>query len=318
MALARAKKKTTAAVVALSGAALATCGAYAHAASSSASAASTPPAAATRSATNPAPTASSAVPSTTRPGTPAPSSSGSSTPSPSGPGNTASHGPSTASQGSGSTLERGVPAASGGGPLGIDSIQHTTEAGGRSVALTFDDGPDPSWTPQVLALLAQHHAKATFCEIGPNAARYPYLAKEITAAGHRLCDHSVHHNEQQSRKPLAYNTNEIVQAQQDIANAAGPGAKLWYYRAPGGDFSPAIRNIAGQRGLRPLGWTIDSEDWKRPGAATILQNINKELKPGGVILMHDAGGNRSQTVQALAKLLDQLDTQGYTYNFPAR
>jgi peptidoglycan/xylan/chitin deacetylase (PgdA/CDA1 family) len=199
-----------------------------------------------------------------------------------------------------------------------DLIEHAAEGGGRTVALTFDDGPDPRWTPQILRLLAQHHAKATFCEIGPNARANPGLVKRITAAGHRLCDHSVHHDEQQSHKSVDYNRHEIVDAQRDIAAAAGPGAKLWYYRAPGGDFSPAIREIAAARGLRPLGWTVDSEDWKRPGVNVILDNINTELKPGAVVLMHDAGGDRTQTVEALRILLDRLDAAGYTYAFPRR
>ncbi|CCB72844.1 MULTISPECIES: polysaccharide deacetylase family protein [Streptomycetaceae] len=198
------------------------------------------------------------------------------------------------------------------------TISHGVEGGGKSVALTFDDGPDPRWTPQVLALLAKHHAKATFCEIGPNAQRYPYLTKEIVAAGDRLCDHSVHHDEKQSGKGFDYNVHEIVDAQNDIAGAAGNGGKVWYYRAPGGDFSPMIRGIAADHGLRPLGWTDDANDWRRPGVDGILRNVNSNLRPGAVILMHDGGGDRSQTVAALARLLDQLDAQGYGYAFPAR
>jgi peptidoglycan/xylan/chitin deacetylase (PgdA/CDA1 family) len=188
------------------------------------------------------------------------------------------------------------------------------------VALTFDDGPDPRWTPRILELLAQHHAQATFCEIGPNAQASPGLVKRITAAGHRLCDHSVHHDERQSSKSVEYNRHEIVDAQREIAAAAGPGtgARLWYYRAPGGDFSPVIRGIAAAHGLRPLGWTDDSEDWKRPGATTIVNNVMGELQPGGIVLMHDGGGDRSQTVEALALLLDRLDAAGCTYTFPAR
>lgn len=202
---------------------------------------------------------------------------------------------------------------------GVDqSIQHGTDTGGKSVALTFDDGPDPTWTPKVLQVLAAHHAKATFCEIGPNAAAHPDLVKQITAAGHRLCDHSVHHDEAQSGKSADYNRHEIVDAQQEISRAAGPGDPVWYYRAPGGDFSPAIRAIAAGHGLRPLGWTVDSEDWRRPGVDSILENVNTELKPGGIILMHDGGGDRSQTVQALGTLLDRLDAAGYTYTFPGR
>ncbi|WP_258053325.1 polysaccharide deacetylase family protein [Streptomyces sp. Ru72] len=203
-------------------------------------------------------------------------------------------------------------------PAGYDVlVSHGVEGSGKSVALTFDDGPDPRWTPQVLALLAQHHAKATFCEIGPLARRYPYLTKAIVAAGDRLCDHSVHHDEQQSRKPVEYNIREIVDAKREITDAAGNGAKPMYYRAPGGDWSPTIRGIAGANHLQPLGWSDDANDWRRPGVDGILRNINQDLRPGAIILMHDGGGDRSQTVQALARLLNQLDAQGYTYGFPA-
>lgn len=199
------------------------------------------------------------------------------------------------------------------------SIQHGVEAPGRSVALTFDDGPNPVWTPEVLDVLSRHHAKATFCEIGPNARAHPDLVRRIVAAGHRLCDHSVHHDEAQSRKSQVYNQHEILDARDEIARAAGSGsAPLWYYRAPGGDFSPAIRAIAAGNGLRPLGWTVDSEDWRRPGTNAILATVNRELKPGSIVLMHDGGGDRSQTVRALAVLLDRLDAAGYTYTFPQR
>ncbi|MGV9249012.1 polysaccharide deacetylase family protein [Streptomyces sp. NPDC003710] len=203
-------------------------------------------------------------------------------------------------------------------PTGSDAVVgHGVEGSGKSVALTFDDGPDPRWTPQVLALLAQHHAKATFCEVGPLAQRYPYLTKAIVASGDRLCDHSVHHDEQQSRKPVEYNIHEIVDAKREITNAAGNGAKLMYYRAPGGDWSPTIRGIAGANHLQPLGWSDDANDWRRPGVDGILRNINQDLRPSAIILMHDGGGDRSQTVQALARLLNQLDAQGYSYGFPA-
>ncbi|WP_265558679.1 polysaccharide deacetylase family protein [Streptomyces hygroscopicus] len=222
---------------------------------------------------------------------------------------------------SGSASQSGSANAAGqlpSAPTGSDRVIWSgVEGSGKSVALTFDDGPDPQWTPQVLALLAQHHAKATFCEIGPLAQRYPNLTKAIIAGGDRLCDHSVHHDEQQSRKPVEYNIHEIVDAKREISDAAGNGAKLMYYRAPGGDWSTTVRVIAGANHLRPLGWSDDANDWRRPGVDGILRNINQDLRPGAIILMHDGGGDRSQTVQALARLLHQLDAQGYSYGFPA-
>ncbi|WP_042384791.1 polysaccharide deacetylase family protein [Streptacidiphilus melanogenes] len=188
--------------------------------------------------------------------------------------------------------------------------------GEKTVALTFDDGPSPQWTPQILALLAKYHAHATFCEIGPEAQAAPAVVKQVLAGGNRLCDHSVHHNEAMSTRGLAYETNEIVGAKQMIEQAGGPGTEVSWFRAPGGDFTPEIRGISAKNGLRPLAWSIDTNDWKRPGVASIVADVKKNVRPGSIILMHDAGGNRSQTVAALGQLLPWLMQQGYSINFP--
>ncbi|SEK69167.1 polysaccharide deacetylase family protein [Streptacidiphilus jiangxiensis] len=188
--------------------------------------------------------------------------------------------------------------------------------GEKTVALTFDDGPSGTWTPRILAELAKYNAHATFCEIGPNATANPGAVKQVLAAGDRLCDHSVHHNEAMSKRGLAYETNEIVGAKQMIEQAGGEGTQVSWFRAPGGDFSPEIRQISAENGLRPLAWSVDTNDWKRPGVAAIVATVKKEVKPGSIILMHDGGGDRSQTVAALAQLLPWLVQQGYSINFP--
>ncbi|MCF2527114.1 polysaccharide deacetylase family protein [Yinghuangia soli] len=195
-------------------------------------------------------------------------------------------------------------------------ITRETEAGGKAVALTIDDGPDPRSTPQMLDLLKQHNAKATFCMLGPAAKAHPDLVKRVAAEGHRLCNHSMSHNVRQSSESEDYNRNEIVEANRLIQEAAGPDAKIWYYRAPGGDFKPWIRDIAAENGLRPLGWNVDSDDWKRDGTAAIVDRLKQQIKPGRVALLHDGGGERSQSVAALAEILDHLDAEGYTYSFP--
>ncbi|MFI9273391.1 polysaccharide deacetylase family protein [Kitasatospora sp. NPDC052896] len=196
------------------------------------------------------------------------------------------------------------------------STVYSTATGGHTVALTFDDGPGP-YTGQVLDLLAQYHAKATFCEIGPQATANPALVKRIIAAGHRLCDHTVHHPQPMRTLPHDQQVSEIDGAKDMIAKAGGPGTQVTWYRAPGGDFTTGTSQIAVQDGLRPLGWTVDPRDWARPGVDSIVATVKQELRPGGIILMHDGGGDRSQTVDALRQLLPWLVQQGYTFDFPA-
>ncbi|MHA6761723.1 polysaccharide deacetylase family protein [Streptacidiphilus sp. PAMC 29251] len=197
-------------------------------------------------------------------------------------------------------------------------LEYTTGAKDKSIALTFDDGPSPVYTPQILAVLAQYHAHATFCEIGPHAKANPAMVKAIRAAGDQLCDHTVSHNEAMSKKSLQYQTKEIVDAKSMIEKAGGSGTQVSWFRAPGGDFSPPNRQIAAQNGLRPLAWSVDTNDWKRPGVSKIVSTVHQELGKGAIILMHDGGGDRSQTVAALKQLLPELVAAGYSFDFPAK
>ncbi|GAA2833620.1 polysaccharide deacetylase family protein [Kitasatospora sp. CM 4170] len=196
------------------------------------------------------------------------------------------------------------------------SVVRSTASGGRTVALTFDDGPGPA-TGQVLDLLAQYGAKATFCQIGQQAAANPALVKRIIAAGHRLCDHSVDHPQPFAALSHDRAGYEIAHAQEQIVRAGGPGTRVSWFRAPGGGFTADNQRIAAGLGLRPLGWSVDPRDWSRPGAASIVASVQSQLRPGGVVLLHDGGGDRSQTVAALKQLLPWLVAQGYRFDFPA-
>ncbi|MFE9566497.1 polysaccharide deacetylase family protein [Streptomyces sp. NPDC006487] len=198
-----------------------------------------------------------------------------------------------------------------------ESFAKTSEGGPHTVDITIDDGPSPAWTPKVLAVLAQNHVHATFCMIGKNAAKYPALVKQVAAAGNRLCDHSVDHDMTMDKKPADYQKWEILKGQNMIDRAAG-GPAAMYYRAPGGAFTPTSRGIAARHGLRPLGWDVDPRDWSRPGTANIITTVKEELKDGPIILFHDGGGNRSQTVAALRYLLPWFKQQGYGFSFPAQ
>ncbi|MGE7433208.1 polysaccharide deacetylase family protein [Kitasatospora sp. NPDC001175] len=214
----------------------------------------------------------------------------------------------------GSTAPAPPPAASA--PGGTTSIVYRAASAGRTVALTFDDGPS-QYTGQILDLLAQYGAHATFCQIGPQASARPAVVKRVLAEGHRLCDHTVHHPQPMHTLSHERQAYEIAAAKEMIGEAGGPGTEVAWFRAPGGDFSAENRLIAVQHGMRPLGWSVDTRDWSRPGVASIVAAVQHGLRPGGVVLMHDGGGDRSQTVAALRQLLPWLTTHGYTFDFPA-
>ncbi|OIK04866.1 hydrolase [Streptomyces monashensis] len=196
-------------------------------------------------------------------------------------------------------------------------IAHASDGGEHAVNITIDDGPDPVWTPQVLQVLRENGVKATFCMIGPQAQAHPDLVRQVVAAGHRLCDHTVSHDTTMDKKSEAYQSQQILDAEQQITKASG-GVRPMYYRAPGGAFTPYSRRLAASHGMRPLGWNVDSKDFERPGTRTIVATVRGELSNGPTILFHDAGGERSQTVAALRILLPQLKQQGYSFGFPVR
>ncbi|MFE6826643.1 polysaccharide deacetylase family protein [Streptomyces sp. NPDC057690] len=194
-------------------------------------------------------------------------------------------------------------------------IAHASDHGARGVNITIDDGPDPDWTPQVLEVLRENGVKATFCMVGTQAKAHPDLVKAVVADGHRLCDHTVSHDTTMDTKPDSYQSQQILDAERMITEASG-GVRPVYYRAPGGAFTPYSRNLAASRGMRPLGWNVDTKDFERPGAAAIVATVKSEVSGGPTILFHDAGGDRSQTVAALREILPWLRQQGYSFGFP--
>ncbi|MFE9369831.1 polysaccharide deacetylase family protein [Streptomyces sp. NPDC006711] len=196
-----------------------------------------------------------------------------------------------------------------------ETIAHSSDAGPHGVNITIDDGPDPTWTPQVLDVLREYGVKATFCMVGTQAKAHPDLVKKVVAAGHRLCDHTVSHDTTMDKKPEAYQSQQILDAEDMITKASG-GVRPMYYRAPGGAFTPYSRHLAASRGMRPLGWNVDSKDFERPGTDAIVATVERELPSGPTVLFHDAGGDRAQTLQALRRLLPRLKSQGHTFGFP--
>jgi peptidoglycan-N-acetylglucosamine deacetylase len=184
---------------------------------------------------------------------------------------------------------------------------------GRVVALTFDDGPDPRFTPAVLAILRQSAIKATFCVVGHWARLHPDLVQAIRADGHLLCDHSESH-------PAL----DRLPGDQVAAQIGAPaeycrvvtGVKPEFFRAPYGATNPAVLEIAHAQGLRVLQWSVDPQDWTRPGVGTIVARVLRQVHPGAVVLMHDGGPDRSQTVAALPIIIGALRAQGYGFAQP--
>lgn len=181
--------------------------------------------------------------------------------------------------------------------------------GRRVVALTFDDGPGP-YTHQILDVLAAKHVHATFCQIGRQVGDYLQTERRIVAEGNSLCNHSWDHIYARTTAAATI-PEEIDRTNAAIAGDCGVRPRLM--RAPGGLWTPALFAALRARHMVPLGWAVDPDDWKEPGTATIVSRVLAQVQPGAVILMHDGGGNRDQTVAALATIIDTLRSRGYSF-----
>lgn len=191
-------------------------------------------------------------------------------------------------------------ATSGDGPFGS---WRTT--GGSHVALTFDDGPDPEHTPRVLALLREHGVKATFCLVGVNAQAYPDLVRAIAADGHTLCNHSWNHDFNLGGRSRAAIRADLARTNEAIRKAV-PDARIAYFRQPGGYWTKSVVTVARELGMISLHWDVDPQDWRRPGARSIAKQVTTATAAGSIVLLHDGGGDRRGTVEALHTILPNL------------
>ncbi|GIG03019.1 polysaccharide deacetylase family protein [Catellatospora citrea] len=182
-------------------------------------------------------------------------------------------------------------------------LQRTS--GSSGVALTFDDGPHPTWTPRVLAVLRARGVKATFCLVGTQVKAHPALVRQIVAEGHTLCNHSWNHEFKLGTWSEA-KISSNMRATNNAIHEAVPGAPIRYFRHPGGNWTAAAVRVARSLGMSPLHWTVDPQDWRRPAASTISSRVVKGTRAGGVVLLHDAGGDRSQTLAALPGIISGL------------
>jgi peptidoglycan/xylan/chitin deacetylase (PgdA/CDA1 family) len=189
---------------------------------------------------------------------------------------------------------------SGTGPYG--SVAGT---GTGAVALTFDDGPDPVWTPLMLAVLRTAGVKATFCLVGRNVAAFPELVRAIAADGHTLCNHTWAHNMFLGALSRTAIADDLARTNAAI-KAAVPGARIAYFRMPAGRWTPGVVTVARELGMAALHWAVDLKDWTRPPVPVLAVGIIRACRAGNVVLLHDAGGDRRNTVDALGQALPAL------------
>jgi cellulose synthase/poly-beta-1,6-N-acetylglucosamine synthase-like glycosyltransferase/peptidoglycan/xylan/chitin deacetylase (PgdA/CDA1 family) len=209
------------------------------------------------------------------------------------------------------------PAVLRGGPIigDVSPRVRTIHPQRSTVALTFDDGPDPNWTPRILDVLREYDVHATFFVLGAKVAEYPGLARRIVEEGHELGLHGFVHADLGAASTWRRDF-ELRESQLAIAGAAHVSTTL--LRPPYSSTNPAVDDVQWRlmRGLSEEGFltilsTLDSRDWERPGVKRIVASSTPKGRAGEILLMHDAGGDRSQTVAALDRLLPRLIRDGY-------
>ncbi|MEU4425319.1 polysaccharide deacetylase family protein [Actinoplanes sp. NPDC024001] len=182
--------------------------------------------------------------------------------------------------------------------------------GTDGVALTFDDGPDPDYTPVLLRMLAREKIKATFCVVGTQAKRHPELVRAIAKAGHTLCNHTWNHDLKLGKKPVAKIKADMERTNAAI-RAAVPNAQIRFFRAPGGHFNGPVVATAKKLGMTSIYWKVDPRDWEHPAGEShpehrkkIIRIVQKHTRPGAIVLSHDYA--QPDTIAAYRTLLPWL------------
>ncbi len=183
------------------------------------------------------------------------------------------------------------------------------------VSLTFDDGPNPTYTPQILDVLAEKGATATFFMVGKHVQKYPEVARRVCAEGHEIGNHTFSHREMvtPTKKTVL---KEVNMTDEVIGQVVGVRTRL--FRPPRGLISNAVRRILVENGFAIALWTVSAVDWRGYSPKQMVRRILRHARPGGIILFHDSGalirsegGSRVNTVDALPLVIDALRGRGY-------
>lgn len=200
-------------------------------------------------------------------------------------------------------------------PVRTRPFEEMPELGADAMVLSFDDGPDPRCTPDILATLRRYGVRAMFFVCGETAADSQDLLREMADDGHVVGNHSWSHPliPKLSRSGIR---DELGSTSEVIEKTLG--SPPFWYRAPYGAWNRNSFEIGAEMGMEPMAWTVDTLDWTTPGTDTIVRRVERGAAPGVVVLSHDAGGNRSQSVAALRRYLPALIADGYRLTVPHR
>ncbi len=178
----------------------------------------------------------------------------------------------------------------------------------KAIALTFDDGPWPTTTQQILEILKKNNIKATFFWVGRYLQTYPDIGKQVAAAGHVIGNHTWNH------QYIKYNeegaAREIDRTSSLIEELTGIQTSI--FRPPGGILNNGLAAYAQKKNYTVVMWSADSLDW-RALTESLMDNVMRQAKSGGIVLMHDGGGNRARTVKALPDIIARLRKEGYIF-----
>jgi peptidoglycan-N-acetylglucosamine deacetylase len=178
----------------------------------------------------------------------------------------------------------------------------------KAIALTFDDGPWPTTTTQILDILKKNNIKATFFWVGRYLQTYPELGKQVAASGHAIGNHTWNHqyikyNEEGAAREIDRTSSLIEEL---------TGVKTSMFRPPGGILNNGLAAYAQKKNYAVIMWSADSLDW-RTATQSLMDNVMRQANSGGIVLMHDGGGNRSRTVEALPEIIARLRKEGYIF-----
>ena len=177
----------------------------------------------------------------------------------------------------------------------------------REVALTFDDGPSP-WTPKLVKVLRRQNVPATFFPVGYAMKEYGHHLRLLRDGGFPVGDHTMNHR-QMGQLPIDVQTSEI-----DLQAGLLQGAGFGYprlFRPPYGSLNPDTRLLLHERRMLMVLWSVNPQDYFRPGVKAIVSRVMAAVKPGSIVLLHDGGGDRSQTLAALPRIVRKLRARGF-------